>query len=154
MPTPRFVKRFLFLYCFLIYYDPIIGCALQKNLKRAKNTCFIAECFLSEKGGTPCPPLTENHFARKNNLAELGGSPNVVDKFTSQLWSWVLVRIWNLKRNMIWNAIKDNLSLNRISLLFYCSSQPSMVHWLSSPIFPFCSSRHGDIRPNLQFYFP
>ena len=119
MPTPRFVKRFLFLYCFLIYYDPIIGCALQKRLKRAKNTCFIAECFLSEKGGTPCPPLTENHFARKNNLAELGGSPNVVDKFTSKLWSWVLVRIWNLKRNMIWNAIKDNLSLKHISLLFY-----------------------------------
>ena len=37
-----------------------------------------------------------------------------------------------------------------------CSSQPSMVHWLSSPIFPFvCSlSRHGDILPNLHFYFP
>ena len=39
-----------------------------------------------------------------------------------------------------------------------CSSQPSMVHWLSSPIFP-CSSvvrlsRYGDIRPNLHFYFP
>ena len=39
-----------------------------------------------------------------------------------------------------------------------CSSQPSMVQWLSSPIFPFCSfsrlSRYGDIRPNLHFYFP
>ena len=41
----------------------------------------------------------------------------------------------------------------------YCSSQPSMVHWLSSSIFPFCRpsvrpSRYGDIRPNLHFYFP
>ena len=37
----------------------------------------------------------------------------------------------------------------------YCSSQPSMVHWLSSPIFPFvCPSRYGNILPNLHFYFP
>ena len=37
-----------------------------------------------------------------------------------------------------------------------CSSQPSMVHWLSSSIFP-CwlvvrSSRYGNIRPNLHFF--
>ena len=37
----------------------------------------------------------------------------------------------------------------------YCSSQPSMVHWLSSPIFPFvCSSRHGNTRPNLTSSCP
>ena len=35
----------------------------------------------------------------------------------------------------------------------FCSSQPSMDHWLSSSIFPFCSSfvrpsRYGNIRPN------
>ena len=40
-----------------------------------------------------------------------------------------------------------------------CSSQPSIVQWLSSSIFPFCSlfvrpSRYGNIRPNLHFYFP
>ena len=38
-----------------------------------------------------------------------------------------------------------------------CSSQPSMVHWLSSPIFP-CSfvrlSRYGDTRPNLTSSCP
>ena len=38
----------------------------------------------------------------------------------------------------------------------FCSSQPSMVHWLSSSIFP-CSfgrslSRYGNIRPNLHFF--
>ena len=37
-----------------------------------------------------------------------------------------------------------------------CSSQPSMVHWLSSSIFPssafVCSSRFGDIRPNLHYF--
>ena len=39
----------------------------------------------------------------------------------------------------------------------FCSSQPSMVQWLSSSIFPFCRrrpSRYGNIRPNLHFYFP
>ena len=35
-----------------------------------------------------------------------------------------------------------------------CSSQPSMVQWLSSSIFPFCSFVRGDILPNLHFYFP
>ena len=38
-----------------------------------------------------------------------------------------------------------------------CSSQPSMVHWLSSPIFPFLVvqlSRHGDTRPNLTSTCP
>ena len=38
----------------------------------------------------------------------------------------------------------------------FCSSQPSIVHWLSSSIFP-CSvvvrpSRYGNIRPNLHFF--
>ena len=34
----------------------------------------------------------------------------------------------------------------------YCSSQPSIVHWLSSSIFPClvgCLSRYGNTRPNL-----
>ena len=38
-----------------------------------------------------------------------------------------------------------------------CSSQPSMVHWLSSSIFPClvgCSSRYGDTRPNLTSSCP
>ena len=38
-----------------------------------------------------------------------------------------------------------------------CSSQPSMVHWLSSSIFPFLfvrPSRHGDISPNLTSTCP
>ena len=39
----------------------------------------------------------------------------------------------------------------------YCSSQPSMVHWLSSSIFPClfgCSSRYGDTGPNLTSLCP
>ena len=47
-------------------------------------------------------------------------------------------------------------SLQRWVPLQNCSSQPSMVHWLSSSIFAYWSSvrpsRHGNIRPNL--YFP
>ena len=39
-----------------------------------------------------------------------------------------------------------------------CSSQPSMVHWLSSPIFPcsvvWLSSRYGNTRPNLTSSCP
>ena len=37
----------------------------------------------------------------------------------------------------------------------FCSSQPSMVYWLSSSIFPcsfVCSSRYGNIWPNLHFF--
>ena len=36
-----------------------------------------------------------------------------------------------------------------------CSSQPSIVHWLSGSIFPclfFRPSCYGDIRPNLHFF--
>ena len=51
------------------------------------------------------------------------------------------------------------------SLSHICSSQPSIVHWLSSPIFPCsvvwlfgwlfgCSSRYGDTRPNLTSSCP
>ena len=43
----------------------------------------------------------------------------------------------------------------------FCSSQPSIVHWLSSSIFPClvvwlfgCSSRYGDTRPNLTSSCP
>ena len=39
----------------------------------------------------------------------------------------------------------------------YCSSQPSMVHWLSSSIFPClfgCLSRYGDTGPNLTSFCP
>ena len=40
----------------------------------------------------------------------------------------------------------------------FCSSQPSIVHWLSSSIFPCwlfgCSSRNGDIWPNLTSTCP
>ena len=41
-------------------------------------------------------------------------------------------------------------------IIKYCSSQPSLVHWLSSSIFP-CSvvrslSRYGNIRPNIHFF--
>ena len=40
---------------------------------------------------------------------------------------------------------------NASHILGDCSSQPSMVHWLSSSIFPF-SSRYGDIRINLHIF--
>ena len=37
-------------------------------------TQFLAVFSLAELGGTPFPPLTENHPAQKP-LAEIGGSP-------------------------------------------------------------------------------
>ena len=36
--------------------------------------CFLVEFSLAELGGTPLPPLTENHPAQKP-LAERGGTP-------------------------------------------------------------------------------
>ena len=39
-----------------------------------KKNCFLTEFFLAELGGTPLPPLTENHPAQKP-LAEMGGNP-------------------------------------------------------------------------------
>ena len=39
---------------------------------RTHNTCFLAEFFLAELGGTP-HPLTDNHCAQKS-LAERGGT--------------------------------------------------------------------------------
>ena len=39
-----------------------------------KKNCFLAEFSLAELGGTPPPPLTENHPAQKP-LAEMGGTP-------------------------------------------------------------------------------
>ena len=47
--------------------------------------------------------------------------------------------------------------LGKICPKHFCSSQPSMVHWLSSPIFPCpvgCLSRYGDTRPNLTSSCP
>ena len=32
---------------------------------------------------------------------------------------------------------QEKYNISQLTDLFYCSSQPSMVHWLSSPIFPF-----------------
>ena len=39
-----------------------------------KKNCFLAEFSLAEWGGTPLPPLMENHPAQKP-LAERGGTP-------------------------------------------------------------------------------
>ena len=39
-----------------------------------KKTCFLAEFSLAELGGTPLPPLMENHPAQ-TPLAERGGTP-------------------------------------------------------------------------------
>ena len=60
-------------------------------------------------------------------------------------WHWTILTI--ITPNL-WFAILPN----RMN----CSSQPSMVNGLSSPIFPFvCSlSRYGDIRPNLTSRCP
>ena len=50
---------------------------------------------------------------------------------------------------------KTNYTLTTTSVLKFCSSQPSVVHWLSSSIFD-CSfvrpSRYSNIRPNLHFF--
>ena len=49
----------------------------QKGLELAflaKNSCFQRIFSLAELGGTPLPPLTENHPAQKP-LAERGGTP-------------------------------------------------------------------------------
>ena len=54
---------------------------LKMYEKKAKNgvfgpkiQCSLAEFSLAELGGTPLPPLTENHPAQKP-LAERGGNP-------------------------------------------------------------------------------
>ena len=41
---------------------------------RTYNISFLTEFSLAELGGTPLPPLTENHPAQKP-LAERGGPP-------------------------------------------------------------------------------
>ena len=59
----------------------IVQKGLKMHEKKAKNrvfghkkTCFLAEFFLVELGGTPSPPLTDNHCAQKS-LAERGVPP-------------------------------------------------------------------------------
>ena len=57
----------------------------------------------------------------------------------------------------IFHLIKSQMII--ISKIFCIySSQPSMVHWLSSSIFAYWSSvrpsRYGNIRTSLHFYFP
>ena len=44
----------------------------------AQNACFLAEFSLADLGGTPLPPLTENHPAQKL-LAEIGGTPPLLN---------------------------------------------------------------------------
>ena len=64
-----------------------------------------------------------------------------------------------LRKKISFSIYFTHFPSSNISLLF-CSSQPSMVHWLSSSIFPFClfvcsfvrPSRYGNIRPNLRFF--
>ena len=53
------------------------------------------------------------------------------------------------------HLFRNNDELYQRSDNQYCSSQPSIVHWLSSSIFP-CSSlsRYGDIRINLTSTYP
>ena len=46
---------------------------------RTLNTSFLAGFSLAELGGTPLPPLTENHPAQKP-LAEMGGTPPLTEK--------------------------------------------------------------------------
>ena len=57
----------------------------------------------------------------------------------------------------MWGSALGPPSGAQISETCHCSSQPSMVHWLSSPIFPClfgCSSRHGNTPPNLTSSCP
>ena len=39
-----------------------------------KKKCFLVGFSLAELGGTPLPPLIENHPAQKH-LSEMGGTP-------------------------------------------------------------------------------
>ena len=67
-------------------------------------------------------------------------------------------RLWFM---YVWSFVKTHFLRWHVlanTLLTNCSSQPSLVHWLSSSIFPclfvcpsFRPSRYGNIRPNLQF---
>ena len=60
--------------------------------------------------------------------------------------------------SLIPNILQLNvLVISRYVTYVYCSSQPSMVHRLSSSIFPCLSfvrlsPRYGNIRPNLHFF--
>ena len=66
---------------------------------------------------------------------------------TKKFGFWVRVRVLCIF------SVSQHSSKTQTS---YCSFQPSMVHWLSSSIFPclfVClSSRYGNIRPNLHFF--
>ena len=46
---------------------------------RTLNTCLFDGIFLSEIGGFPPPPLTENHPAQKPS-AEMGGTHPLTEK--------------------------------------------------------------------------
>ena len=50
------------------------GLKMYEKDKKWSFACFLAEFSLAELGGTPLPPLTENHPAQKP-LAERGGTP-------------------------------------------------------------------------------
>ena len=50
------------------------GLQLYEKMQTMEDTCFLAEFSLAELGGTPLPPLTENHPAQKP-LGEMGGTP-------------------------------------------------------------------------------
>ena len=74
----------------------------KKRVFGPKKPAFLAEFSLADLGGTPPPPLTDNHCAQKS-LAERGGSPPpltekicwvVFEGFLKTLLYLALTRTW------------------------------------------------------------
>ena len=83
--------------------------------------------------------LSTEESEASTNHTQFVSSHARVTSFMSQQRQWLTEtdkeRHWS-----DWGPIKNIQSCKKLpaDLGFHCSSQPSMVHWLSSPIFPFC----------------
>ena len=82
-----------------------------------------------------------NVFAKKMSESKIKSTKH----WTSRRRAWPKIFI-----DLLFDYSKNILLLT--TTRSYCSSQPSMVQWLSSSIFPCLSSRYGNIRPNLHFF--
>ena len=114
---------------------------------KSKRTAFFRDAF-------PCTAHTLAYMATYVIIYY----PKFISSKGGNIQSKKQFRVKNIAR--IANAVQVTLWLSLHHLnrcLCSCSSQPSIVQWLSSPIFPFClsfvrPSRYGDIRPILHFF--
>ena len=106
-------------------------CAIYSNIN-----CFVFGDHVVE---SRCVPWSDG-AARSTNGAPPPPPTAKYNLLTSQYiktWRSYFLGWWGLL--ILFNRLQEN-----------CSSQPSMVQWLISPIFP-CLSRCGNTWPNLHF---